>query len=334
MTIMTDWSVKGLLHGGLMPESIGKRIKLDRKKRSELLRLLFEPRASETAEWEAFWKPLLGREEGVAGGGREALAAVFDEGLTLLSGRGLAEGTALSRWIKIVVRAAAQHGVDREVLLEGLLQQQVSRQVGQRDHTRTQTPQTREKILAAALEVFSSRGFHGATVDEVAERAGLGKGTVYRHFSSKRELFSELIRSKVAELEEAVTGAIDPRADVLETIETYLRIYFGFFDRNRNLYRVLIQEQSDFGAEVKALYIGNILKKLPLLKRKILQAGKNGRLKPINFHTVFYGVMGFVDGVIQKWLASDVRYSLMDEMPTVLEAIFYGFVNRGPSGRS
>jgi len=316
-----------------MPESVGKGVKLDRKKRRELLHLLSEPRPLEVAEWDTFWRPLLGHDEGAAGGRVEVLVAVFDEGLSLLSARGLAEGSPLSRWIKIVVRAAAQHGVDRETVLEGLLQQQVSRQIGQRDHTRAQTPQTREKILAAALEVFSSRGFHGATVDEVAERARLGKGTVYRHFSSKRELFSELIRSKVAELEEAVTGTIDPRADVLETIETYLRIYFGFFDRNRNLYKVLIQEQSDFGAEVKALYIGNILKKLPLLKRKILQAGKNGRLKPINFHTVFYGVMGFVDGVIQKWLASDGGYSLMDEMPTVLETIFYGFVSRAPLER-
>lgn len=317
-----------------MPESIGRGIRLDRKKRRELLHLLSESRPTDALEWAAFWQPLLGEKEGTKGRGAEVLSAVFDEGLTLLSARGLAEGSPVSRWIKVVLRAAVQQGVDREELLERLLRQQVSRQVGQRDHTRAQTPQTREKILAAALEVFSSRGFHGATVDEVAERAGLGKGTVYRHFSSKRELFSELIRSKVAELGEAVTGAIDPRADVLEIIETYLRIYFGFFDRNRNLYKVIIQEQSDFGAEVKALYIGNILKKLPLLKRKILQAGKNGHLKPINFHTVFYGVMGFVDGVIQKWLASDGRYSLVDEMPTVLEAVFYGFVNRAPSGRS
>jgi AcrR family transcriptional regulator len=316
-----------------MPEANGQRIRLDRRKRRELLHLLSELRPADALEWAAFWQPLVGEDEGAKGRAAEVLSGVFDEGLTLLSARGLADGSPISRWIKVVLRAAVQQGVDREALLERLLRQQVSRQVGQRDHTRAQTPQTRAKILAAALEVFSSRGFHGATVDEVADRAGLGKGTVYRHFSSKRELFSELIRSKVAELEEAVTGAIDARADVLEIIEKYLRIYFGFFDRNRNLYKVLVQEQSDFGAEVKALYIGNILKKLPLLRRKILQAGKSGELKPINFQTVFYGVMGFVDGVIQKWLASDGRYSLVDEMPTVLETIFYGFVGRAPARR-
>jgi AcrR family transcriptional regulator len=296
-----------------------------------MLRLLAQSTSLDVSGWAAFWDLFVGRGESARGNEAEILAGVFDEGLNLLLSRGLGEGGLVSGWIKAVLGAAEQHGIDREALLERLVRQQVSRHLAQRDHARAQTPQTREKILAAALEVFSSKGFHGATVDEVAERAGLGKGTVYRHFSSKRELFSELIRAKVAELEEAVTGAIDPRADVLEIIETYLRVYFGFFDRNRNLYKVLVQEQSDFGAEVKALYIGNILRKVPLLRRKILQAGKSGYLKPINFHTVFYGVMGFIDGVIQKWLASDGRYSLVEEMPTVLEALFYGFVSRSPS---
>ena len=208
------------------------------------------------------------------------------------------------------------------------------KQVGQRDQGRPHSSDTREKILVAALEVFSTKGFHGATVDEIAESAKLGKGTVYRHFHSKKGLFSELIRLKVAELEQEVSGTIDPQADVLEIIETYLRVYFGFFDRNRNLYKVLIQEQSDFGAEVKALYTGNILKKVPLLKRKIFQAAREGRLKQMDFHTVFYGVMGFIDGVMQKWLASDGGYSLVDEIPTILRTIFYGFVNTEPPGVS
>jgi hypothetical protein len=44
--------------------------------------------------------------------------------------------------------------------------------------------------------------------------------------------------------------------------------------------------------------------------------------------------MGFIDGVMQKWLASETDYSLVDEIPTVTETIFYGFVNLEPSGLS
>ncbi len=52
----------------------------------------------------------------------------------------------------------------------------------------------REAILAAALELFVERGFHGTTVPEMAERAGVGAGTIYRHFASKEAVVNELYR--------------------------------------------------------------------------------------------------------------------------------------------
>ncbi|HVK78824.1 MAG TPA: TetR/AcrR family transcriptional regulator [Kofleriaceae bacterium] len=52
----------------------------------------------------------------------------------------------------------------------------------------------REAILAAALELFVERGFHGTAVPEVAARAGVGAGTIYRYFESKEALVNELYR--------------------------------------------------------------------------------------------------------------------------------------------
>lgn len=52
----------------------------------------------------------------------------------------------------------------------------------------------REAILAAALELFVERGFHGTAVPEVADRAGVGAGTIYRYFESKEALVNELYR--------------------------------------------------------------------------------------------------------------------------------------------
>ncbi len=311
-----------------MARCMEKYSQLDQEKRAVLLSLLSQDTAADPAAWQLFWQDVLGDDASAGGEDLETLVSVFDEGISQITAANLEVEAVISQWVKEVIGIAKRRGSDQADFSERLLTRQLSKQVGPRDHGRPhQTSDTREKILTAALEVFSSKGFHGTTVDEIAERAELGKGTVYRHFHSKKGLFSELIRSKVAELEQAVAGAIDPRADVLEFIEAYLRIYFAFFDRNRNLYKVLIQEQSDFGAEVKALYIGNILKKVPLLKRKILQATKSGLLKQMDFHTVFYGVMGFIDGIMQKWLASDGEYSLVNDLPTVIETIFYGFVN-------
>jgi AcrR family transcriptional regulator len=50
----------------------------------------------------------------------------------------------------------------------------------------------RQAILAAALQLFAERGFHGTAVPEVAERAGVGAGTLYRYFASKEALVNAL----------------------------------------------------------------------------------------------------------------------------------------------
>jgi AcrR family transcriptional regulator len=56
--------------------------------------------------------------------------------------------------------------------------------------------QTRDYLLAAAAQVFSERGFHGTTLDEVAAAAGFTKGAVYSNFKSKDDLFLALLESR------------------------------------------------------------------------------------------------------------------------------------------
>jgi AcrR family transcriptional regulator len=187
---------------------------------------------------------------------------------------------------------------------------------------------TKEKILDAALEVFSEKGFHVTTVDEIAEHAGVGKGTLYRHFANKETLFNELVKLRLAELERNAMAALDGQDDVLTMIAKYLRVYFTFFDRNQQLYRLIVQERLDFGEHVQDLYFKKVMRRIHALKKKTYEASQQGILKDVDFQTVFYGVMGFVHGVIQKWMARDCSYSLVEELPGVLEVLFYGFVKK------
>jgi len=69
------------------------------------------------------------------------------------------------------------------------------------------------------------------------------------------------------------------------------------------------------------------MRRIPVLRRKVYEASRSGLLKPLDFQTVFYGVMGFIHGVIQKWLANACSYPLADELPSVLEVLFHGFVS-------
>ncbi|MGV8073911.1 MAG: TetR/AcrR family transcriptional regulator [Syntrophobacteraceae bacterium] len=192
---------------------------------------------------------------------------------------------------------------------------------------------TKERILESALDTFSEKGFHLATVDEIADRAGVGKGTLYRYFANKETLFNELVQLRLEELETSANAILDGQDDVLIMIEKYLRTYLEFFDKNQGLYRLIVQERPDVGAQVQDRYVKKIIRRIPLLMRKIHEASRHGVLKDVDFQTVFHGVMGFIHGVIQKWLASDCSYSLLEELPTVMEVLFYGFV-RGDHQRT
>jgi AcrR family transcriptional regulator len=62
-----------------------------------------------------------------------------------------------------------------------------------------QVEQNRGRLLAAARRVFLARGFHGATLDAIAEEAGFSKGVVYSQFDSKADLFLALLEERIAE---------------------------------------------------------------------------------------------------------------------------------------
>lgn len=93
--------------------------------------------------------------------------------------------------------------------------------------------QTREYLLKAAEQVFSERGFHGASLDEVAAVAGFTKGAVYSNFKNKEDLFLALLESRYEQNLESLQAALDPAEGPPET-------HLGDFAR-------LIREQWEAG---------------------------------------------------------------------------------------
>jgi AcrR family transcriptional regulator len=54
---------------------------------------------------------------------------------------------------------------------------------------------TRQRLIRAALELFTTRGYHDTTTAQIAKKAGVAEGTIYRHFPSKQQLLNELYRA-------------------------------------------------------------------------------------------------------------------------------------------
>ena len=77
--------------------------------------------------------------------------------------------------------------------------------------------QTRDRLVRAALELFTTRGYHETTTPLIAARAGVAEGTIYRHFASKDELLNEIYRAGIRLFAGAVREA-DPRLHCRERL--------------------------------------------------------------------------------------------------------------------
>lgn len=66
---------------------------------------------------------------------------------------------------------------------------------------------TRERLVRAALELFTSKGYHASTTPRIAARAGIAEGTIYRHFESKEHLFNEIYRAALRTFAKALQEA-------------------------------------------------------------------------------------------------------------------------------
>ncbi|MEU1230187.1 TetR/AcrR family transcriptional regulator [Streptomyces sp. NPDC005828] len=102
------------------------------------------------------------------------------------------------------------------------------------DSSSTRRQATRTKLYEAAVTLIAEQGFSATTVDEIAERAGVAKGTVYYNFKSKTELFEELLRHGVALLAASLRSAAEETAERggtrVEALDAMIRAGLVFID--------------------------------------------------------------------------------------------------------
>ena len=103
----------------------------------------------------------------------------------------------------------------------------------------------RKVILEAALEAFAERGFHEATLDEVAGRAGISKALIYEHFASKRELTRALLDTYVHELLGRLAEAIAAAEPGEQRMRTGVDAVLRFVEERPGAWRMLFRNSGD-----------------------------------------------------------------------------------------
>ena len=256
------------------------------------------------------------------------LSAYLDRVLDYLEDKGM--GSATLRLFEVAVNESAKLGVE-EVSVSP---QRMLRILAQRNAVvNTEAPRKRDAdakrkaILDASLGVFTARGFYEATMDEIAVASGVAKGTLYRYFASKENLLEQLLAETAMKITERFAGMFPGSENLLEQIQMFIEDWVAFIEENHDLYRLIQAEGTRLRGGKQAVFYEFLISNLPMIKERVAAMNREGRLKTANFHVVVYGVFGFVDGVVHKWFRSGMEYPLRDEIPTILEVLFNGFVS-------
>src|SRR5262245_49736369 len=136
---------------------------------------------------------------------------------------------------------------------------------------RKKTDETRVAILNCAAEVFSQREFHEVLTDEIALKLGIGKGTIYRYFESKEDLYFAAITSGLEGMHEAVTAVFQEDAPLEGSIERLVRTMLEYFWNRRDFFLLLHRLETKIGPSERQQWQERREELMALISRALLR---------------------------------------------------------------
>jgi AcrR family transcriptional regulator len=132
------------------------------------------------------------------------------------------------------------------------MKMQTSRPRRHADAERTALRQ--EQILDAAATLFAEHGYSNTDTQLLADRLQIGKGTLYRYFPSKRELFLAVADRVMRQLRQQVDAAVTPLEDPLDRVTAAIHAFLAFFGEHPEHVELLIQERAQFKDRKRPTY--------------------------------------------------------------------------------
>ena len=171
-------------------------------------------------------------------------------------------------------------------------------------------------IIAAALQVFTEKGFAGARIEEIARRAGVSKGTLYLYFETKEDMFRAVVREVVVPNVETVRAAFvaaDLPFDVM--VRTFLPRFAEIVTTVPigAVAKMVIGESRNFPELARVWHDDVILKAIGLIAGMVERAQARGEVRPGDPRTHAFSIMGpMLMGVLWRETFTPVGGAVLD----------------------
>lgn len=184
---------------------------------------------------------------------------------------------------------------------------------------------TKKRILQAALTCFADKGYHQTTTDEVVAESGLGKGTLYRYFKSKHELFVSLIDWFILEVIEAASHTWTDDISAIDKIRTIIMVTVDNFEQYIPFYKIILDFWAQSIEDEQVQHTFNLmLDKLQGQLSEILEEGiDSGEFHPVNARQVALALLGILDagGFIELYWVRKLICMARSERPWIYSSM-------------
>ena len=180
------------------------------------------------------------------------------------------------------------------------------------------------KILNSAGAVFAAKGFHKATISQIATEAGVADGTLYLYFKNKDDILFQFMTYKTQVVFEQMNTAVESGKDAEEKLRNLIRCHLDEFQKDKNM-AIIFQSEARYLRDI-APKIKDISKMYLDLLSDILEIGQNeGTFR----QDLFVGlvkrfILGAVEGVISTWVSAKGRYDLVSMADPLVDLYMQG----------
>ena len=190
----------------------------------------------------------------------------------------------------------------------------------------SKSEETRERILDAALNVFSSKGYHDTRMDEIVEESATSKGAIYFYFPNKERLFLALVDQFADLLERRVVEAVEREGQGILRVRAALQACLETFGRYRRPAKILLVQAVGLGStfEKKRLDVTDHF--ASLIRKYLDEAIAVGDIAPVDTEVVSYAWMGAIYGIVIRWVYTgepDSERILSALLPLLLKSVGY-----------
>ncbi|MCK9376642.1 MAG: TetR/AcrR family transcriptional regulator [Syntrophobacterales bacterium] len=190
----------------------------------------------------------------------------------------------------------------------------------------------RQEMLATALDLFSQKGYHNVSMQEIAEKAEFAIGTLYKFFQNKEDLYKALVLELCDEFEDSIMQAIEQPQDEIEKLRSYVRAKTEVFRRNLPFIRLYMAESRGASFNLKAGLDDEIRKRYYLSLESIAAIFaigiKNQRFKKIaDPYYLAVALSSVIDAFLLLWLDAPERHPYPEDPDTILNIFFKGLID-------